>query len=216
MITITERDKKFLLVLNETGACNAKLPLTIYPKRYCRTKLEKMEKEKIIIRKYDLIALGIKGKAYLESIGVVPIIVFTKPIASQRRLARATELKYLLPTMKVFTSAQYKKEKNLNREMQFVAAATTTDQIDYLIYDAPILLVGQTSKNASVLDYIKEHLATDGNIYILGENGAVSDSVLNSIKLLGFSNFIRLDGKDRIETNLKIEASLDVVIVPQL
>ncbi|MBU3188768.1 hypothetical protein K9O30_06285 [Clostridium bowmanii] len=140
MIKLTERDMKFLLALNETGACNAKLPLTIYPKRYCRTKLEKMEKEKIIIRKYDLITLGIKGKAYLESIGVVPIIVATKPIPAQRRLARASELKYLLPNMKVFTSAEYKKENNLNRGMQFVAAATTADKIAYLIYDVPKIL----------------------------------------------------------------------------
>ena len=137
MIQISERDKEFLLVVNETGACNSKLPLTIYPKRYCRSRLELMEKEKIVNRKYGLIMLGMEGKNYLESIGVIPKTLDNLQIVSQRRLARVTELKYLLPEMKVVTSAQYKKEKQMNRGMQFVAATTTKNNSTYLIYDVP-------------------------------------------------------------------------------
>jgi hypothetical protein len=137
MIQIKERDKGFLMIVNETGACSSNLPLTIYPTRYCRSRLELMEREKIINRKYGLIMIGLEGKCYLEGIGVIPKIVDTLSTISQRRLARTSELKYLLPTMEVITSAQYKRENNLNRGMQFVAAATTKEGATYLIYDVP-------------------------------------------------------------------------------
>lgn len=168
MITLTERDEKFLLALNETGACNSKLPLMFYPHRYCRTKLEKMEKEKIIIRKYDLIVLGIKGKVYLESLGVVPIVVATKPIDAQRRLARALELRYLLPSMEIFTSSKYKKENNLNRGMQFIAAATTADKIDYLIYDVPKILTCEAK--TQIIRELKNKKGVINNVIIFTRN----------------------------------------------
>jgi len=137
MIQITERDKGFLKIVNETGVCNSKLPLTIYPTRYCRSRLELMERAKIINRKYGLIMIGLEGKIYLESIGVVPKLVDTLSTLSQKRLARTLEFKDLLPTMKVISSAQYKRENNLNRGMQFVTAATTKSGASYLIYDVP-------------------------------------------------------------------------------
>ena len=140
MMKINEREKTLLLKINETGACNSKLPYTIYPKRFSRNILERLEKYKYIIRKYDLIIIGVNGKLYLESIGVVPRIINTMPIAGQRRLARALELKYLLPNMKVVTSGEFKRENNLNRGMQFVSAATTNEDSTYLIYDIPKII----------------------------------------------------------------------------
>ncbi|MBU3217801.1 hypothetical protein LL033_10000 [Clostridium estertheticum] len=137
MIQITQRDKGFLLKVNETGACSSKLPLTIYPTRYCRSRLELMEREKIINRKYGLIMIGVEGRKYLERIGVTSKLVDNLSIVTQRRLARTSELKYLMPTMEVVTSAQYKKENNLNRGMLFVSAATTKERSTYLIYDIP-------------------------------------------------------------------------------
>ncbi len=183
---IAERDTRFLLTINETGACNSKLPLTIYPKRYCRNKLEKMEKEKIINRKYDLITLGVNGKIYLESIGVIPKVVATMPVARQKRLARATELKYLLPEMTVVSSSEYKKENNLNRGMQFVAAATTADMDDYLIYDVPKILTTEAQKQ--ILKELKNKRGVISKVIILTTNNAfamlVSTGNININELL--------------------------------
>jgi len=144
MIQITERDKNFLLRVNETGACNTKMLFECYPKRYAKNRIEKMGIEKIVNRKYGLIMIGVEGKNYLESIGVIPKIVDTLSLLTQRRLARVLELKYLLPKMKIETSANYKKDKKLNRGMQFVAAATTKNNISYLIYDIPKVITTET------------------------------------------------------------------------
>jgi len=140
MIQITQRDKGFLIKVNETGACSSKLPLTIYPTRYCRSRLELMEREKIINRKYGIIMIGPEGKNYLESIGVASKLIDNLSIENQRRLARTSELKNLLPTMEVVTSPQYKRENNLNRGMLFVSAATIKEGSTYLIYDIPKII----------------------------------------------------------------------------
>ena len=60
-----------------------------------------------------------------------------KPLITQRRLARALELKYLLPVMQVVESSRYKKEYHLNCGMQFVVAATIKTGLTYLVYDVP-------------------------------------------------------------------------------
>jgi hypothetical protein len=57
--------------------------------------------------------------------------------STQKRLAQVSELEYLLPNMTIETSGTYKTEKKLNRGMQFVAVATTKDNISYLIYEVP-------------------------------------------------------------------------------
>ena len=144
MIQITKRDRDFLMRVNETGACDTKMLFEYYPKRYAKTRIEKMGIEKIVNRKYGLVMIGVEGKNYLESIGVVPKIIDTMPILGQRKLARVLDLKYLLPKMKIVTSATYKKENKLNRGMQFIAVATTKNDINYLIYDIPKVLSIET------------------------------------------------------------------------
>lgn len=168
MIIITKRDIAFLSALNETGACNSKFPLKFYKKRFSRNRLEHMEKEKIINRKYNLITLGIEGKIYLESIDIVPKIVNTMPIATQRRLARALELKQLLVNFKVVTSAVYKKKNNLNRGMLFVAAATTKNGINYLIYDIPKVL--SVEAKTQILRELKNKKGVIKNVILLTRN----------------------------------------------
>lgn len=168
MIIITERDKKFLTELNETGACDSKFPLKFYKKRFSRNKLEHMEKEKIINRKYNLITLGVEGKVYLESIGVVPKIVNTMPIATQRRLARALDLKQLLVNFEVVTSALYKKSNNLNRGMLFVAAAKTSTHLIFLIYDVPKIISAETK--TQILRELKNKKGVINNAIIFTRN----------------------------------------------
>ncbi|MBU3217802.1 hypothetical protein LL033_10005 [Clostridium estertheticum] len=137
MIRIMERDKNFLIALNETGASNTHTLFRFYPENYGRERIGKMEAEKLVTRKYGLIMLGVEGKNYLESIGIIPKILDRKSLIIQRRLARALEFKYLLPVMEVVTSSRHKKEHNLNRGMQFIVAATIKTGLTYLIYDVP-------------------------------------------------------------------------------
>jgi hypothetical protein len=69
MIEIPERDTKFLIVLNETGACNYKFTFRFYPCNYAKDRLHLMDKSKLIKRKYDLKMLSVKVEIYLKSIG---------------------------------------------------------------------------------------------------------------------------------------------------
>jgi hypothetical protein len=65
MIQIAERDKKFLLMVNETGVCTTQVLFKFYPTRYAKDRIEKMGIEKIVNRKYGLIMIGLAGKYYL-------------------------------------------------------------------------------------------------------------------------------------------------------
>lgn len=138
MIEITERDKEFLLALNFSGACDNNFVHKFYPKRYGRKRMERLDDEKVINRSYGMIILGLKGKEYLEGLGEVPRVVSSFPKNIQKRLIKATNLKYEIPSMNIVLSSEYKRIKKLNRGMQFLVAGITKDNIDYLIYDVPL------------------------------------------------------------------------------
>jgi putative cell wall-binding protein len=77
--------------------------------------------------------------------------------------------------------------------------------------NAPILLVGENvSKSTSTINYIKNHLNKEGNIYVLGGKGAVGEDFEKYFKSIGYNNIKRLWGKDRFETNKNIVESLNV------
>ncbi len=76
--------------------------------------------------------------------------------------------------------------------------------------NAPILLVGSSAQNTSTMDYIKKNLNSSGTIYVLGDTGVVSNSVVSQLKNYGFKNFQRLGGADRFDTNLSIVNALNV------
>ncbi|KAJ51842.1 putative cell wall-binding protein [Clostridium tetanomorphum] len=66
--------------------------------------------------------------------------------------------------------------------------------------DAPILLVGKDiNSSEKVLNYIKSNLNKDGNVYVLGGEGSVSNIIENTIKNSGYK-VKRLAGKDRFQT----------------
>ena len=80
----------------------------------------------------------------------------------------------------------------------------------------PILLTNKENENATI-EYIKKNVVVGGKIYILGGTLAVPDTFEK--RLVGY-NTIRLGGKDRYETNLKIlkavnpsEPSMNTVLV---
>lgn len=69
-------------------------------------------------------------------------------------------------------------------------------------YNAPILMANEKTEYAEQLRaYIRENLKSGGKIYVLGGTKAVPNSILK-----GFDEYqiVRLQGKDRYETNLRI------------
>lgn len=63
--------------------------------------------------------------------------------------------------------------------------------------NAPILLSGiSDSENSSTLQYVQNYLNKNGKIYILGNEGNINESIIISLKSLGYSNIkILQDGE---------------------
>lgn len=77
--------------------------------------------------------------------------------------------------------------------------------------NAPILLTGLTIEDSSAtLDYIKNHLNTDGTIYVLGGEGSINSAFFDKFTEMGYSNIKRLAGQNRYETNEAINNNLNV------
>ncbi|MCR4841071.1 MAG: cell wall-binding repeat-containing protein, partial [Lachnospiraceae bacterium] len=69
--------------------------------------------------------------------------------------------------------------------------------------NAPVLLVADKYM-ATVTDYIKANLASDGEIYVLGGTGVVSTGFESAMGSAYADRITRLGGKNRYETNLLI------------
>ena len=77
--------------------------------------------------------------------------------------------------------------------------------------NAPILLVGNSVGNSSeTLNFIKNNVSKSGTIYLLGGEGVVKKEIVNDLKNSGFTNFKRLGGANRYETNALINKELNV------
>ncbi len=76
------------------------------------------------------------------------------------------------------------------------------------VKNAPILIVHPLLED-DIVDYIEENIADDGIVYILGSTGVVSTAFENKIRAKGIEP-VRLGGKDRFETNLKILKAAEV------
>ncbi|MDD5824142.1 MAG: cell wall-binding repeat-containing protein, partial [Firmicutes bacterium] len=107
----------------------------------------------------------------------------------------------------------FKKARGIE-EFQNVIVASGENYPDALtgaylgkVKDAPMILV-KSKNEQTIADYIKENLAENGTVYILGDKQAVSD---NFQKKLGGIAVKRLGGPTRYETNLLIlkEAGVD-------
>ncbi len=104
-------------------------------------------------------------------------------------------------------AADYMKKSNGWGEFTDVIVASGKDFADALsgsylaaVACAPILLV-HPSYEDMVYDYIRANTSPGGTVYLLGGKGAVSEDFEN--RLTGF-NVVRLGGKDRYETNVRI------------
>lgn len=71
------------------------------------------------------------------------------------------------------------------------------------VLDAPILMHYSDAANAENYAFIRENLAADGTVFILGGEAAVPAKAEEELKALGV-NVVRLSGKTRYETNLEI------------
>ncbi len=69
-------------------------------------------------------------------------------------------------------------------------------------YGAPMLMINEKSA-ADVVQYVKDHLSSNGTIYILGGDGAVPDAWIGDLLTSGY-NVERLFGSNRYKTNLAI------------
>lgn len=77
--------------------------------------------------------------------------------------------------------------------------------------NAPILLSNSSVKESSkTLSFIYNNLSKKGTIYILGGEPTISEDFVSQLKSKGYTNIIRLGGKDRFETNIKIVDQVSV------
>jgi len=72
-------------------------------------------------------------------------------------------------------------------------------------FGAPILLVNKDPKVIKdTAAEIKQNMKSDGAVYILGGEGAVSKAMETELQALGITRIMRFAGKNRYDTNLKI------------
>lgn len=113
-------------------------------------------------------------------------------------------------------------EKNFDSNLDSVVIASGNDFPDGLSgvtlakkFNAPLLLVDKNpgdSGSKIVLEYILSNLNKDGKVYILGGEGAVSNSYVKYLEENGCleSNIIRIGGLNRNQTSVKIAENLGV------
>ena len=137
-------------------------------------------------------------------------VVFDNATYSDQKTANAHEVTRIFGESRYDTCikiADYYLERNKAGKLPAIVIATGNDFPDALtgaylanVMKAPIMLI-DLSNSARITTYIRNHLADDGTVYILGGTGVVEDEWL--AELSGY-NLKRLDGQDRFETNLSI------------
>ena len=106
-----------------------------------------------------------------------------------------------------FAVADVLKGSNQQERFQNVVIASGRNYPDALsgsylaeVMDAPILMAGNKN-DEKLIGYVYENLAKDGTVYILGGSDAVSTELDQTLS--GYQ-IIRLQGENRIETNMEI------------
>lgn len=79
--------------------------------------------------------------------------------------------------------------------------------------DAPILMIDD-SDIGTLRNYLSKHMSKSGTIFILGGNGAVSNTVENAISVYG--NVKRFGGTDRFDTNKKILDAMELKVYSEI
>ncbi|HVJ50707.1 cell wall-binding repeat-containing protein [Desulfitobacterium sp.] len=79
------------------------------------------------------------------------------------------------------------------------------------LYGGSILLVDRTPEESTTTwDYIRTHVNSEGQVFILGGKGVIPESFTNYLQSMGFNvgNIHQIGGKDRNETSLLIAKEL--------
>jgi putative cell wall-binding protein len=72
-----------------------------------------------------------------------------------------------------------------------------------VLEDAPVLLTAAADLPPSVLEEIQRALAPDGTVYVLGGEGAIASTVVDSLTAAGYQ-VVRIAGSDRLDTAVQI------------
>lgn len=117
-----------------------------------------------------------------------------------------------------FTTARAVAEEMYSGTVQAVILASGNGYADALSasvlahkLNAPILLVDKTVASSNdAFDFIKNHLAKAGRVYLIGGNAVINDGFVTQLNSLGYPNITRIGGVDRYDTNMQIVNQLDV------
>ena len=127
--------------------------------------------------------------------------VVSKPYAKEERIAGSNRHQTSIASAnKLKTTLGVSKFKNIVIASGAGYADALSGSYLAMIKSAPIILVGAGDIN-SATKYIKNNLAKDGTVYILGGKNAVPKALESA---LGSINVKRLHGANRYETNIKI------------
>lgn len=124
---------------------------------------------------------------------------------------------------RIYGENRYKTSVNISNkyssgEVENIIVTSGTDFPDALSgsvlskkYNAPILLLNKTiGESSDSIDYIKNHLSKEGNIYVLGGTASIGEDFVNHMESLGYSKIIRLGGSNRADTNKSIVNNMNV------
>lgn len=148
------------------------------------------------------------------------IISFTQALYTRNVYAEETtpvkNIVRIQGTDRFKTSKAIAEEVNSNTMLENVVIASGYDFPDGLSggtlakkLNAPLLMAGNMPDSSDAMNYISEHLKQNGNVYILGGTGVVSQDTQNYLTQKGYM-VVRICGKDRFETNNSIINNLKV------
>lgn len=161
--------------------------------------------------------MAIKRTASL-ALSIIFTISFTQALNAKNVHAETATL--VKTTFRIQGIDRYKTSKAIAQEvnngaLENVVLASGHDFPDGLSgstlakkLNAPLLMAGSLSDSKDAFDYIAEHLSQNGNVYILGGTGVVSQATENVLTEKGY-NVKRIFGKDRFQTNNSIINSLN-------
>lgn len=161
--------------------------------------------------------MAIKRTASL-ALGIILTISLTQALNAKNVHAETVSL--VKTTFRIQGMDRYKTSRAIAQEvnngaLENVVLASGHDFPDGLSgstlakkLNAPLLMAGSLADSKDAFDYISEHLNQNGNVYILGGTGVVSQAVENALIEKGY-HVKRIFGKDRFETNNSITNSLN-------
>lgn len=158
----------------------------------------------------------------------LPVYATTVPLADpsseslvQESSNQEAKLQSEITPIRLYGKTRYETAKVISEyyakgKVDQVVMATGTNFADalsasVLAYEkkAPIVLVDTTVKDSQdAFAYLRENLDTKGTVYIIGGTGAIAQEFETKLLDMGFSNLVRIEGRDRYDTSYNIADSL--------